>query len=111
MILIDSQPCNNRSDDADFTMERYRGLLRLAKQNYHFTDYGKMPQQKRFVFWRHDCDASLNRALKLATIEREENIKSTFFINLHCGLYNLLEAAQSRIVAGNPARVLRRLDE
>ena len=85
---------------ADFSERHYRELLQIARQSYAFVTYREIPRGQRFILWRHDCDLSLERALALATVEREESIQSTFFLNPHCGFYNLLAAEQSRIVAG-----------
>ena len=46
----------------------------------------------RHVLWRHDIDFSVHRALRLAQIESEHRVNSTYFVNLHCEFYNLLEA-------------------
>lgn len=98
MITADNTPSNALATDEDFTVEYYRGLLRLAKAQYRIADYRNIPFGERFVLWRHDCDYSLNRALALAKIEQEEGIRATYFLNPHCSFYNLLEAGQARLV-------------
>lgn len=82
----------------DFTTSQYIELLKLAKINYKFIGYQDIPRNERFILWRHDCDYSLNRSLRLARIENREQIKSTYFLNPHCDFYNLLEKSQSQIV-------------
>lgn len=82
----------------DFTTSQYIELLKLAKVNYKFIGYQDIPENERFILWRHDCDYSLNRSLRLAQIENKEQIKSTYFLNPHCDFYNLLEKSQSQIV-------------
>lgn len=82
----------------DFTTSQYIELLKLAKINYKFIGYQDIPRNERFILWRHDCDYSLNRSLRLAKIENKEQIKSTYFLNPHCDFYNLLEKSQSQIV-------------
>ncbi len=82
----------------DFTVAHYRELLKLAKENYRFIGYGDIEFGSRFVLWRHDCDFSLNRSLRLAGIEREYDIRATYFLNPHSEFYNPLEADQARIV-------------
>jgi len=83
----------------DFTTIEYRKLLKLAKKNYDFASYNSIPWKKKFVLWRHDVDASLNRGLALAKIEHEEGLKSTYFINLHSQLYNVNEISQFKIIS------------
>lgn len=86
------------SSDSDFTLGHYRKLLKLARRNYFFADYKNFTFGDRSIVWRHDCDFSLNRALVLARIEREEGVRSTFFVNPHSRFYNLLENEQWRFV-------------
>ena len=85
-------------DYDDFTVERYRELLRLAGKSYGFCSYRQIPLGRRFVLWRHDCDISLNRAARLAEVEHEEGAQATYFINLHSEFYNPLEKSQSKLI-------------
>jgi hypothetical protein len=82
----------------DFTTAQYAQLLRLARSNYKFIGYRELALGKKFVLWRHDCDYSLNRSLRLAQIEHQESVKATYFLNPHCEFYNLLEKEQAQIV-------------
>lgn len=82
----------------DFTTTQYAELLRLAKSNYKFIGYQELAAGERFVFWRHDCDYSLNRSLRLAQFEHKQSVKSTYFLNPHCEFYNLLEKGQAQLV-------------
>ena len=84
--------------DADFTVEHYRDLLRLARQKWPLVSYDAIPFGQRFLLWRHDCDYSLNRALALARIEQEEGVQATYFINPHSEFYNPLERGQLDIL-------------
>lgn len=83
----------------DFTLDGYTVALDLAKVNYRFLRYSEIDFSSPFVLWRHDCDHSLNRALRTAEIERERGLRATYFINPHCNYYNLLEHEQSRIIS------------
>jgi hypothetical protein len=90
-----------RSDHtSDFTVENYRGLLRLAKKNYQFIRYTEIDNNPRFLLWRHDCDFSLNRAFRLAKIEQSEEVVATYFVNPHSEFYNLFEKSQSTFING-----------
>jgi hypothetical protein len=85
-------------DLTDFTSAHYSELLELAKAAYLFVGYDEVRQNRKVILWRHDCDVSLNRALRLAMIEHEKGVISTFFLNPHSDFYNLLEREQTRIV-------------
>lgn len=80
----------------DFTTERYIQNIELAKKNYNFILFTDLPTDARFVLWRHDVDFSIHRALRLAQIENELNIKATYFVYPHCEFYNLFEKTIAR---------------
>jgi hypothetical protein len=82
----------------DFVISEYIDLLRLAKLNYSFIKYEEATTSSNFILWRHDCDFSLNRALRLAQIEAEHKVSATYFLNPHCDFYNILEKGQSKII-------------
>jgi hypothetical protein len=76
---------------ADFTLDNYRRLLRLARQNYTFRGFTDFRKDERFVLWRHDADLSMHAARNLARLEAEEGVTATYFLQLHSDFYNLLE--------------------
>lgn len=45
---------------------------------------------------RHDIDNSLSQALRLAEIEAEEGVKSTWFVLLRTDFYNPASAASQK---------------
>lgn len=85
-------PAANEASYADFTEERYRELLRLARASYRFISFpdalGAAPGS---LLWRHDVDLSVHRALALARIEADEGVHATYFLYLHSPFYNALE--------------------
>lgn len=81
-----------------FTEDQYRDFLTLAKRKYSFIKYDEIDFSRKFILWRHDVDFSLNRAERLAQIEAEEGVRSTFFINPHCEFYSVLEKSQTEII-------------
>jgi hypothetical protein len=82
----------------DFTLDGFVEALELAQQNYRFVGYTDFDFSGPFVLWRHDCDHSLNRALRTAELERDRGVRATYFINPHCNYYNPLEKSQFEIV-------------
>ncbi|WP_260293635.1 hypothetical protein [Sedimenticola hydrogenitrophicus] len=82
----------------DFTLDGYIAALDLAQARYRFIGYTDVDFGEPFVIWRHDCDHSLNRALRIAEIEHDRGVQSTYFINPHCHYYNLLEKEQAEII-------------
>ena len=66
-------------------------MLRLAKAGWELISYADYKKPGRVCLWRHDLDLSVHRGYKLALIEKEEEVSSTFFIHLHSNFYNVLE--------------------
>jgi hypothetical protein len=77
-------------DDSVFTEHEYRRALVLAKRSYRFEPFGTESEEPH-VLWRHDVDASVHRAARLASIEAEEDVRATYFFSFHSSFYNLLE--------------------
>ena len=75
---------------SDFTEDAYRRALSSAKTSYSFEPFGTNSTE-RHVLWRHDVDASVHRAARLAGIEAEEGLRATYFLSFHSSFYNLLE--------------------
>jgi len=77
-----------------FTYRDYRELLRRLLELYRPTT---LQEGKRLadntdsplLILRHDIDMDLEAALRIATIEREMGIQSTFFFMVTCPLYNV----------------------
>ncbi len=77
----------------DFTFDNYRHLLKVAKDKgftfiLHKDDY---LQDRKDIIWRHDVEFEPDLALRMAEIEYDEGIISTFFFQLHSPYYNTLE--------------------
>jgi hypothetical protein len=98
MISHINQPINSAENREDFTLANYRQLIQLAKQRFFFATYDNLDsstsKQSKQLWWRHDVDSSINRAVHLARIERDEGVKATYFIMLHSEFYNFFEKNQ-----------------
>lgn len=82
----------------DFTVGHYRAILETAVARYRFVDFGALRDSGHVLYWRHDCDYSLERSGRIAEVEAEFGVRSTFFLNPHCRFYSLLERSQAEIV-------------
>lgn len=86
----------------EFTYTAYRALLDLLRQGgYAFTNYHDYQTHPRCVILRHDIDNSLSQALRLAEIEAEEGVKSTWFVLLRTDFYNPASAASQKLCAAS----------
>lgn len=83
----------------EFTYSAYIDLINiLKKRNYEFTNYKDYKRFNRSVIFRHDIDNSLEKALKLAKLEFDNDIKSTYFVLLSTDLYNIFSKKSNGIL-------------
>jgi len=84
----------------DFSFDHYREILNLfKKRGYKFSFFSESPNLKmKRVYLRHDVDFSLEKALKMAQIENENNVHSTYFIRLSAPFYNIFSPDCSKII-------------
>lgn len=77
-----------------FTYAAYRALIaQLRARGYAFCDYHSYAQHPRCVILRHDIDFDLSQAVRLAELEAEEGVRSTYFVLLRTDFYNPASAA------------------
>lgn len=78
----------------EFTCQAYRELLSLLRQRgYAFRNYHNYEEAPRCVILRHDVDTSLSQAVRLAELEAEEGVCSTWFVLLRTDFYNVFSRA------------------
>lgn len=83
----------------NFTYDAYIELIKLLKSNsYNFANYKNYKRISRPVIFRHDIDNSLEKALKIARIENENNVKSTYFALLATNFYNIFSKESNEIL-------------
>lgn len=86
----------------DFSFRHYFEVLNNVRDSYDYIGpFRDLHVRKKasFIVLRHDVDISLNHALKLAKMESDEDIQSTFFILLHSPFYNALTKKNVGIIS------------
>lgn len=82
-----------------FTYEGYGNLLDCLKNNgYEFVDYENYKQFEKCVILRHDVDYDLQRVVKMAELEHEKGVSSTYFVLLTSDFYNLASKESEQII-------------
>lgn len=85
----------------DFTESSYKTIIKKATQKYSFIGFDEYRTNKlKVALWRHDIDYSVHRALALARLEHDENIKSTFFVYPHSEFYSIFESEIVLLIKG-----------
>ena len=78
----------------EFTYAAYQELLSLLrKQGYSFQNYHNYEGISRCTILRHDIDTSLDQAVKLAEVEADAGVRSTYFVLLRTNFYNVASKA------------------
>ena len=78
----------------DFRLANYREIVSMAVTHLSPASFREIPWSQNFCLWRHDIDLSINRSLKIARINSEAGLFSTFFVNIHSDMYNPHEKSQ-----------------
>lgn len=82
-----------KPDGLGFSFADYTRTLRAFKSDGYavtgFSGYLGSPQAKNVVL-RHDCDNSVEQALRIARLDAQENCTSSFFVRVHAIGYNLM---------------------
>lgn len=75
-------------------------LQQFLDAGYDFIDYNsaKSYKDKKYILLRHDIDFDVKAALKLAKLEAEIGIKSTFFFMLRSSLYNVFDSENTKYI-------------
>ena len=80
----------------DFTEKYYKTLLKKIKNKTIF--YNEINKYDNFTLWRHDIDFSVHRALSLAKLEKNLEVKATYFIQLGSNFYNIFEKETKNLI-------------
>lgn len=79
------------SDPVTFSFDWYESFLRAIQvEGYAFGQYGE-PITPGTVLLRHDVDLSVDRARRMAEIEADLGVRSTYFVLVASPLYNVLD--------------------
>src|SRR4051812_6000720 len=85
----------------DFTLKGYETLLKQAVDSgYQFCSFENIDVDNsgKICYLRHDIDADVTAALKLAEIENSLGIRATYFFMLRSPVYNLFSRFNQKLV-------------
>ncbi len=80
----------------DFSYRHYIETLKSIKNSHKFSFFNSASSND--VILRHDVDSSLIAALKMAKIENELDVQSTYFILFHSEFFNIFDVESSKII-------------
>ena len=74
-----------------FSYNEYRNIINLVREHIPIVDFSEVNEKtKKFCVLRHDIEFSIDRAYKLAKIEKELGITSTYTVQVRNNTYNAL---------------------
>jgi hypothetical protein len=83
----------NQEPGLGFSFDDYAGAVNAFKSAGYkvsgFRDFLDAPAEKHLIM-RHDCDNSIDQAMRIAHLDAELSITSTFFVRVHAVGYNLM---------------------
>lgn len=83
----------------EFTYKAYLKLINLLKENdYQFADYSNYLMFDRCVILRHDIDYDPHRAIRMAELEKDAGVSSTYFVLVTSDFYNILSKESQTIL-------------
>lgn len=82
-----------------FTYVAYADLLKQLEYNkYNFVSYFNNISEKKQVILRHDVDMSLGKAVKMAELEYNQGVVSTYFVLVRSDFYNIFSAQSQKLL-------------
>lgn len=72
----------------DSSYSEYKKILQLIKDTGKYMDYSEAINSTEFIVLRHDIEFSIERAYNLSKIEKEQNITSSYFVQITNNFYN-----------------------
>jgi predicted hydrocarbon binding protein len=86
----------------DFTEAAYRENLKALSLKWECISFYKAKEEfignKNVCLLRHDVDISVQRAHRIAQLEHEAGVKSTYFVFLRSDFYNVFEEENTRLL-------------
>ena len=74
-----------------FSYNEFKNLIGIVKQSLPIVDYKDVKDNtEKFCILRHDIEFSIDRAYKLAKIEKELDVVSTYTVQVRNNTYNAL---------------------
>lgn len=82
-----------------FDPKTYVKLISFLGQTYKIVPFCEIPKEDvPYIILRHDVDVSLLPALKMAKVEHDIGVKSTYFILVSSAHYNSLEGGNAGMI-------------
>tara|TARA_R100000008_G_scaffold79022_1_gene60410 strand:+ start:2356 stop:3090 length:735 start_codon:yes stop_codon:yes gene_type:complete len=83
-----------------FSYNEFRNLINIIQRHLPIVDYKDIKDNtKKFCILRHDIEFSIDRAYKLAKIENELGVTSTYTVQVRNNTYNALSEKNINLIS------------
>ncbi len=83
-----------------FSYNEFKNLINMVQQHLPIIDYKDVKDNtKKFCILRHDIEFSIDRAYKLAKIEKELGVVSTYTVQVRNNTYNALSEKNINLIS------------
>jgi hypothetical protein len=82
----------------DFSYEQYNQIIAIVRHYLPIIDFSEVYENKKYCVIRHDVEYSVERALKMAQIEEEAKISSSYVIQIRNNNYNALSDVNLKMI-------------
>jgi hypothetical protein len=82
--------------NCNFSYKHYQNTIKRFKEKYTFSNFNDCSTND--IILRHDIDYSLESAVRIAEIENNLNVKSTYFILFHSEMYNIFSPTSIKYI-------------
>ena len=83
----------------NFSYDEYRNIIKLIQRFLPIMDFADItPKTEEFCVIRHDIEFSIDRAAKLAEIEKQLGISTTYTVQLRNNTYNALSEKNIELI-------------
>ena len=91
---------SNNSGTVSFSYGEYRFILQELSKRFEIIDYAEIKKNtESFCVIRHDIEFSIERALVMARIEHEMDVRSSYFFQITNNTYNIFSSESIAIVS------------
>ena len=82
-----------------FSYNEYKNIISIIKEHLPIVDFKNVSNNTlKFCILRHDIEFSIDRAYKLAKIEKEIGVSSTYTVQIRNNTYNALSEKNINLI-------------
>lgn len=81
-----------------FSYKEFQQVITLIKESGRLCNFSEAKEREEFIILRHDVEFSVERAFKMASIEKKHEVSSTYFFQVVNNSYNMFSKQNMEMV-------------